>query len=75
MNLNTILEGYLLNRIIFQQFGFFSASDTNSDQQTNLRKETVSISRYSTKFPSDFGLDARIQIKKTTSGELIFIKY
>jgi hypothetical protein len=75
MNLTKIFEGYLSKRIIFQQFGFFSASASDSNQQTNLRKESVDITRYGTKFASDLGLDFRTQIQKTTSDELISIKY
>jgi hypothetical protein len=75
MNLNTILEGYLLNKIIFEQFGFFGASVTGSAQESSTRRETVEIIRYSTKFGSDLGLDARTQIKKITTNQSTSIKY
>jgi hypothetical protein len=75
MNLDTILEGYLLKKIIFEQFGFFGATITASNQQANTRRETVDIIKYSTKFGSDLALDARTQIQKTTTNQSTSIKY
>ena len=74
MNLNKIFQGFLLKRIIFQQFGFFDTNSSASNQQSNTRIEKVTITRYNTKFASNLNLDSILHIQKIMS-DIISIKY
>lgn len=67
MSFSIIFEGFLSKIIIFQQFGFFEAIDSSNNSQNNTRIETVTITRYTTKFRTGLETEAVTRIKKRTT--------